>query len=225
MDHATLASMLDAAEIAPLRIRPLKRREYDRLVELGAFGDEKIELLCGALVTMSPQLEPHALATEWLNELLIRKLRRRARLRPQLPLAISADSEPEPDIALVPHGVVGRGHPRTAHLVIEVADSSLAKDLIVKARVYALARVPEYWVVDLVHRVVLVHTQPSRGRYLSIRRAGPRESIRLVEFPDITVPLRELLRSPTPSAARSRAPAARSRRAASRGRAPARRGG
>jgi Uma2 family endonuclease len=217
--------MFDAADIAPLRIRPLKRREYDRLVDLGVFGDERIELLGGALVTMSPQKAPGAHATSWLTRVLLRALDDRAEIRCQLPIAISPHSEPEPDLAVVPLGDYHDAHPRTAHLLIEVAETSMAKDRNVKARIYAAARIPECWIVDLRHRLVEVHTDPSRGRYRTLRRFGPTDAIRLVAFPDVRVPLAEILRSPRRSAARSRAPAARSRRAASRARGPARRGG
>src|SRR5690242_20819821 len=96
-----LSSMFDPAVIAPERIRPISRREYDRMVELGMFEDEKLELLRGTLVTMSPQKWPHAVVVEWLTEKLIRGLDPAYSVRPQLPFAADEWSEPEPDIAVI----------------------------------------------------------------------------------------------------------------------------
>src|SRR6187200_1961257 len=84
--------------------RPLKRSEYDRMVELGLFQDERVELLRGVLVKMSPQYAPHASTIQKLNKLLMSRLQDRFELRIQSPLALSDDSEPEPDVAIVPRG-------------------------------------------------------------------------------------------------------------------------
>ncbi len=103
MDHATLDPMLDFTQLPPGRIRPLRRAEYDKLIELGVFEeDEKIELLHGFLVAMSPQGTPHAAVGARLAEVLTRILGDRAHVRCQFPFAASEDSEPEPDIAVVP---------------------------------------------------------------------------------------------------------------------------
>src|SRR5947207_9616695 len=95
---------LEMAAPVPDSIRPLRRAEYDRLVELGAFESERIELLDGALVTMSPTYAPHSSAVQKLNELLVLALAGKAAIRPQLPFAASELSEPEPDIVLAPPG-------------------------------------------------------------------------------------------------------------------------
>ncbi|HVT06342.1 MAG TPA: Uma2 family endonuclease, partial [Polyangia bacterium] len=82
------------------RLRPLRRVEYDRLVELGFFDeDEKIELLDGVIVQMTPQGLAHAAAIEVLTHQLVVALATRARVRVQLPFAASDISEPEPDLA------------------------------------------------------------------------------------------------------------------------------
>ena len=83
-------------------IRPLRRVEFDQLVALGAFEDEKIELLDGELVAMSPIGTPHSAAVEYLNELLVLALHGRASVRCQSPFAASDLSEPEPDFIVVP---------------------------------------------------------------------------------------------------------------------------
>src|SRR5580704_11900392 len=85
-----------------------------------------------------------------LNKLLVRALGDRAEVRVQAPFGASDVSEPEPDLAVVPPGSYLDEHPSRAHLLIEVADSSLQDDRRIKGPLYAAAGVPEYWIVDLV---------------------------------------------------------------------------
>src|SRR5689334_17135087 len=89
--------VLDTAQLAPERPRPLRRTEYEHLVEAGAFVDERIELLEGVLVQMSPQGAEHADVVSRLNMLFVRLVGDRAVVRVQSPFAASDDSEPEPD--------------------------------------------------------------------------------------------------------------------------------
>ena len=192
MQHATLSSMLVAEQVTPDRFRPLKRAEYDRLVELGVFEDEKLELLRGALVTMSPQNSAHSEAGSWLADFLSRTLGLRALVRCQFPLAVSEDSEPEPDIAVVPRARYRDEQPTWAHLIVEVADSSLRKDREVKRDLYAEAGVPEYWIVNVADRVVEVYRVPFEGRYTERQQVGPEATLRLVEFPDVAIAVGDL---------------------------------
>lgn len=185
--------MFDIRELSPERIRPISRADYERMVEAGVFDpDERVELLEGVLVEMSPQDIPHAWATEVLTRRLVTALDGRARLRCQLPLAVSDFSVPEPDFAVVPISIPPAEAPATAHLVIEVAHSSLRKDRGLKARIYAAAGIPDYWVVNLRDQVVEVHTRPSGEGYAQIeaRRAG--EVVRPLDFPDVGIDVAEL---------------------------------
>jgi len=152
----------------PLGLRPLKRSEYERMIALGMFDDERVELIRGLLVKMSPQRAPHASTIEKLTELLAAQLRGRWRLRVQLPLALGEDSEPEPDVAIVPLGNYDAEHPTTALLVIEVAETSLRSDRN-KAALYAACGVGEYWIVNLDARTVEVYTAPEGDRYAEAR--------------------------------------------------------
>jgi Uma2 family endonuclease len=181
-------------EIAPERVRPLRRDEYDRLVEAGMFQDERVELLHGVLVEMSPQSAPHAGAIQRLTGLLVAACGSRAAVRVQLPLALSEHSEPEPDLAVVAAGDYDREHPRSALLVIEVALESLAKDRGLKAALYASCRVAEYWVVDVAGRAIEVHRDPAAGRYASVARFAAGESIRLAVFPEASIAVADVLR-------------------------------
>jgi Uma2 family endonuclease len=157
--------VLDVRKIVPERLRPLRRNEYDRLVEDGLFVDERIELLEGVLVEMTPAGAPHADVVGRLTMLLAPALVGRALVRVQSPLAIADESEPEPDVAVVAVADYQQEHPRHALLVVEVAEASLRKDLGVKAKLYARARVAEYWVVDLSTRTVRRHTAPTDEGY------------------------------------------------------------
>lgn len=147
------------------RIRPLQRSEYDHLVEAGVFDDEKIELIDGALVEMSPEGVPHSWAIQQLNRMLARGLPDELAVRVGHPWVANDISEPEPDIAVVPARRYDHDHPDTAVLLIEVSHSSRRFDLGHKARVYAAAGVPEYWVVDLDEGRVVVHAEPTADEY------------------------------------------------------------
>jgi Uma2 family endonuclease len=131
-----------------------------------------------------------------LNDLLTPRLAGRARVRIQLPLGVGADGEPEPDVAIVPLADYSRAHPETAHLVTEVAESSLTTDRLIKTQLYARGSIPEYWLVDLEGRVVEVFRRPEGAAYASVIRIGEAGTVSPLAFPDLVVSVRELLPSP-----------------------------
>lgn len=186
--------MLDAELLLPERPRPLRRAEYDRLVALGAFEDERVELLHGVLVDMSPNDPAHASPIERLNMLLVPALVGRALVRIQLPIVAHDESEPEPDVAVVPLGSYRAEHPAQAHLIVEVALSSLNKDRKVKAPLYAASGFPEYWIVNVPDRVVEVHRAPSAGAYASVEVRREGEALRPLAFPDVVIDVAEIFR-------------------------------
>jgi Uma2 family endonuclease len=185
--------MLDPEELAPETFRPLRRTEYDQLIKLGVFEDERVELLYGALVTMSPSYPEHAGPIGVLNVLLTPALVGRAMVRMQVGYWANEDSEPEPDIAVVPPGSWHHEHPSSAHLVIEVAASSLRKDRRIKSPLYAASRVTEYWIVNVRERCIEVFRDSDGTTYrtTSVHRVG--ESIGLVVFPDVVIPVGDVL--------------------------------
>jgi Uma2 family endonuclease len=185
--------MLAVEQLVPETVRPLSRAEYDRMVELGFFADERIELLRGMLVTMSPQGADHAEVVRRLTELLVLALQGRATVSPQCPFAALDDSEPEPDIALIPRVRSAREHPTEAFLIVEVAWSSLRKDRLVKAAIYAENGAREYWVVDLAAEEIEVYTEPRAGRYAAVSRHARGATIALVAFPDLRVAVDDVL--------------------------------
>lgn len=184
--------MLDVEELAPERMRPLRRSEYEQLIEAGAFEDERVELLRGVLVEMSPQGEDHVVSTARIHELLVLALHGRVQVRSHSPFATSEDSMPEPDVAVVPLMPYG-ARPPYAFLVVEVADSSLRKDRKVKVPLYAEAPVREYWIVDLKGRAVEVYTDPHDGEYRSMVRVDADGELRPTAFPDVVVRVADIV--------------------------------
>lgn len=190
-----LQPMFDPNLLAPEAIRKLSRREYDKLVELGIFEDERIELLRGMLVTMSPQGGPHATISSWLMSQLVLALGMDYDVRGHCPYAATDDSEPEPDISVSRRVKNLLEHPSHPLLVIEVADSSIRKDKKLKSEIYAEAGAPEYWIIDISgpELVVLVHTAPTPSgyRHVEVLRGGDLlrpTKLAAVEIPVIEIP-------------------------------------
>src|SRR5262245_46609486 len=135
-----------------MRSRGLRRIEYERLVELGMFSGERLELLNGALVVREPQGSPHAAIAAHIAQVLSAAFGAGWHARLHSPLALGDESEPEPDVAIV----AGRpldylnSHPSTAALVVEVADSTLRLDRRLKSALYARAGVREFWIANIV---------------------------------------------------------------------------
>ena len=186
--------MFDLDEHAPERIRPISRREYDRLVELGMFEDERIELLHGMLVTMSPQGGPHATISSWLVQQLVRALDDSFDIRGHCPYAATDDSEPEPDVSVSRriHGHLE--HPTSSLLLIEVAESSIRTDRKIKSGIYAAAGVPEYWIVDITgdDLVIEVHTEPRATGYRNVEHLRTGDTLRPTQLPTVVIPVAEI---------------------------------
>lgn len=146
-----------------VRTRRWSRVEYERLVDLGLFKPgEHLELLDGLLVVREPQNAPHATAVRAVQEALRRAFGPGWDVRPQLPVALDDDSEPEPDVAAVPGSYRDyRGaHPSRPALLVEIADATVSADRR-KGGLYARAGVPEYWIVNLMDQVLEVYRRPT----------------------------------------------------------------
>jgi len=143
--------------------------EYHRMAEKGILGpDEQVELVRGVIREMSPKNWAHVIAAKSVYDLLLDALRGKASVYPEAPLVADAiDSEPQPDVLVCSNpDEWAYGSRRTNPLlVIEISDSSLQYDLGEKASLYAEAGVPEYWVVNLVERVLVVFREPLKGSY------------------------------------------------------------
>lgn len=177
------------------RQRPLRREEYERLVDAGLLQNEHVELIRGIIVRISPQRAAHAMVVQILTRLFMPPLVGRADVRVQLPFAAGADSMPGPDLALVAVGGFGEPHPERAFLIVEVAETSLADDRSDKAEVYAAAGVAEYWVVNIPDRSIEVHTEPSRGGYTRVTPFKVGQTLAPQAFPDVVLGVGDLFAS------------------------------
>jgi Uma2 family endonuclease len=188
-----MSAALPLSEDLGERIRPLRRDDYEHLVDEGAFDDESIELLEGFLIEMSPEGPPHVFVIDRLTELLVPAVAGRWQVRIGHPLALGDLSEPEPDVAVVARGDYRRMHPRTALLIIESAWSSRRRDLGFKAKLYARYQIPEYWVVDLDAEEVVVHTQPQPDGYARITRHHAGDQVTPTTIEGVTVAVTDVL--------------------------------
>jgi Uma2 family endonuclease len=181
------------------RLRPLSVDEYMTLVSLGAFDDERVELIRGRVVRMAPQGPEHAWTSGSLTNLLVQYFGKEATVRPAAPVKAGDFSMPEPDFALVPHtSAPGKQHPSKAFLLVEVARSSLTDDRRIKAPLYAEAAVaPEYWIVNVDEGLLEVFRHPKSGEWTEHFTLGRNDTIRPVAFPHVEFPLSSFLLGPS----------------------------
>ena len=187
---------------APLTVRRWKRVEYDRLVELGAFDREPLELIGGQLIVAEPQGAYHSSSIRRVDYAL------RAALPPgwivsvQSPVSLDDESEPEPDLAVLVGTVddYGHAHPTSPTLVVEVAESSLRFDRRDKGSLYARAGLQDYWIVNLVDRVLEVYRAPAPDpsapygwSYQSVVRLTPPAVVELTGVSGARVAVADLL--------------------------------
>jgi Uma2 family endonuclease len=170
----------------------LTRTEYEDLVRRGVLEDARVELLYGRMVSMSPIGGAHVYGVTHLSKLLIQAVGDRANVHVQAPFATPGESEPQPDVAVMPPGDYLDAPPSTAWLIVEVADSSLARDR-AKAALYAAAGVTEYWIVNLQDAVIEVHREPGPNAYARMTRHGRGESLTLVAFADVAIRVADVL--------------------------------
>ncbi len=179
-----------------VRTKLWTREEYDRLVAAGAFHPmARLQLIRGEIVEMAPQSAGHATAVRRLQKALEGAFGDGYEVRPQLPLALSDESEPEPDVAVVEGSLEDfrRQHPTRAVLVVEVADSTLGFDRERKQTMYAAAGVPEYWILNLVDEVLEVYREPRESGYAAAQRLEPNDRISPLAARGQHLPVRNLL--------------------------------
>jgi Uma2 family endonuclease len=156
--------------------------EVLRMVAAGILGeDDRVELIEGELLAMSPQEPVHASAVQRLSSRLVKAMGDRYQVRVQFPLVASHDSLPEPDVAVLlgDERAFEKRHPRgnEAVLVVEVTWSTATRDR-KKADLYARAGVPVYWRLDLEHRRLEVHEAPAPdGLYTRVHALGEADEV------------------------------------------------
>jgi Uma2 family endonuclease len=183
---------LDVLSRYPVPRHQLTVADYHRLGTAGILGeDDRVELLEGQLVDMSPIGPRHALAIDALTELLVMAAAGQATVRVQNPIVLNDRSEPQPDFTLVRRPWAGYpdAHPGPSDvlLLIEVADSSLDFDLGPKLELYARAGIREVWIVDLTTDGVLAHRDPDGGHYGSVLRVEPSGMLKVAALPAVTI--------------------------------------
>jgi len=171
--------------------------EYERMGQVGIFNDDdRVELLDGEIVNMTPIGPVHAGAINRVAELLFQRLAGHAMVIVQNPLRLAPYSEPQPDIVVARRrdDYYQLGHPTAddVWLVIEVADSSLHLDRTIKVPLYAYARISEVWLIDLAGRAVTAYTEPDDGGYGAVRIARPGDSLTPCMIPDLTITVSEI---------------------------------
>jgi Uma2 family endonuclease len=166
---ASCSGMSSLVERPSIRrnLYPISVATYHTLGELGLV-DEDVELLQGMIVTKMPKSELHVFVVRRLLRLLSEAAARAGlEILKEDPLTIG-DSEPEPDLALVPATILDARapapHPSTAALIIEVAVTTYERDL-AKGEIYAGAGVPEFWIVRPDQRCIEIHRQPDGVTY------------------------------------------------------------
>ena len=170
---APIIEAMSAPQVELDELYRMSTEEYHRLIEAGAFEDfPHCELIDGVLVRKDMKSREHEQAIEWLIRWLTSSLdQERFSLRVASSLTLK-ESEPEPDLAVVPLATPRPYHPATAALAIEVSWTSLRRDLNRKAALYAEAGVDEYWVFDVKARRVVVHRTPHSDGYREVREVG-----------------------------------------------------
>ena len=186
-----------------VRTRRWQRVEYERLIESGFFhpGDP-VELVGGQLIVAEPQGSRHFAAVQAVEDALRRAFGPGWQVRGQGPLALDEESEPEPDVAVVPgtfRDYVAR-HPSRPALVVEVSESSLALDRDHKGSLYARAGLADYWIVNLLDQTLEVHRDPGPDptasfgwRYRSVEVLRGEASAAPLALPGAAIRVRDVL--------------------------------
>lgn len=169
--------------------------DYHQMIQAGILRDRRVELLAGEIVEMSPETPIHYTTAKRGAKYLEQLLSGKAEVRFNGPITLS-NSEPEPDIAVVqlPESRYRNRHPQPVEIlwVVEVANTSLKKDLDLKTSIYASAAIAEYWVLSLSAQTLTVFREPQGGQYVQEQtmRGG---MITPLAFPEIQVSVAQLL--------------------------------
>jgi Uma2 family endonuclease len=187
---------------APLTARRWSRVEYDRLVDLGVLDGEPVELIGGQLLVAEPQGSYHSSGVGAAADVLRAALPGGWLVRTQMPAALDDESEPEPDVAVVSGTFRDylAGHPSRPVLIVEVSESRLAFDRADKGSLYARAGLADYWIVNLVDRVLEVYREPGHDaeapfgwRYHSVGVHTAGASVSPLAAPQTVVRVADLL--------------------------------
>jgi len=185
-----------AAPTATTPRRLFNVHEYHQMAEAGILDeDERIELIEGEIVEMSPVGGPHIKRINDVTKLLNRSLDDRAEVSPQNPVRLNDRSEPMPDIAVLRYRGDDEDVPVVGDVLvlIEISVSSLRRDLGWKLALYARAGIPEVWVFDVNGQRLLRHAEPSDGQYRRVDELRPGDRISVPTIPDLVFAVMDML--------------------------------
>ncbi len=172
--------------------------EYYEMAQQGILRpDNRVELIEGEIVQMTPIGSSHAGGVNWLSFTLMNKLGTRAVVSTQNPIRLSDYSEPQPDLLILKprEDFYRKQHPRVneVYWIIEVADSLKGYDRKVKIELYAEHGIPEFWIVDLVKKVVEVYKHPEGIRFRDMKEYYSGDTISPLSFPNLVLPVKDIL--------------------------------
>jgi len=186
-----------------IRTRKWTRIEYERLAEAEILGPEdRIELLGGEMIVKEPQYSPHATAIRLVARALRRVFAGGWDVSIQLPVALDEESEPEPDVSVVPGDPrdYRDAHPERPVLIVEVSLSRVAFDREHKGSLYARAGIADYWMVNIPDRRLEVYREPVPDgaapfgwRYGRAVALGPDERVSPLAAPAAEIAVADLL--------------------------------
>jgi Uma2 family endonuclease len=191
-----------AAPTVGVQRRKFSKAEYYRMAELGFFNGQRVELIDGEVILMSPQEAGHAMAVELVVRALEKAFGEGYHVRDQKPLDFGEHYEPEPDAAVVEGSPrdYAQTHPKMAVLIVEVALSSVDYDRTVKGSLYAKAGIQEFWLLNLKERRLEVFRepvpmpdQPFSFGYKSLRIYLPEETVAPLAKPEAKIKVADLL--------------------------------
>ena len=192
--------MGDVLATVEVRRRRFTVEEYYRMAEAGILTErDRVELIEGEIVEMSPIGLRHSLCVAALSNLLVRAVGDGAILWCQNPVRLFPDTEPQPDVVFI-RGPLSRysQHPGPADVLflVEVSDTSYHYDRYVKLPLYARAGVSGVWIVDLRHDVIEVFRQPSWSGYGSAQQIERGGTVSPLAFPNVILTAAEVLPPP-----------------------------
>lgn len=174
------------------------RDDYHRMAKAGVFKPGvRVELIDGEIIEMHPIGRRHRGTVDHLNDIFVPQVRGRAIVRIQSSIALGSNGEPEPDLVLLRYRAdyytESDEEPEDVLLVVEVAETSERYDRRTKAPLYARFGIPELWIVDLRRNRITRYLDPTPDGYASTRIYRRGESLSPLAFPDLLIPVADIL--------------------------------
>ena len=171
--------------------------QYHKMIESGILTeDDRVELIRGEIIEMSPIGTKHAACVNRLINLLVQLLGKRVIVAAQNPIRLNDNSQPQPDVALLkPRDdfyATAHPQPQDIFLLIEVADSTIEYDREEKIPLYAEANIIEVWLVDINEQIVEVYQQPTAAGYQHIQKFASGQTLSIPGFPDVKITINEI---------------------------------